>query len=276
LQVIRDASLVPSPTLAATLELGDGRRLAYAAAGPARGYPIVYLHGAMGSPRWRTPALDAAIAGAGVRFVVLNRPGFGGSDEQVGRTVASHAEDVRELADALGWTRFSVLGVSAGAPYALACAWAMAERVAHTAAVCCLPPPPILAPRGRLRGRYLVPLAAFGAPWIGTALAGVALRAAGMQSATPPRAMVEDYLVCCREWGFPPADIRTAVTFWHARHDRLVPLAHARAFAATVPSAAIELTPRGGHFFLRTWIAEIVASLVERSSHPRPARAVAA
>jgi pimeloyl-ACP methyl ester carboxylesterase len=273
LQVIRGASVELTPTLVAAVELRDGRRLTYSAAGPARGYPIVYLHGAIGSPRWRTPTLDAVIDALGIRFVVVNRPGFGGSDTHPGRTVASHATDVRQLADALGWGRFSILGVSAGAPYALACAWAMGERVATTAAVSCLPPPAVASPRGRLRARYQAPLAAFGAPWIGTPLARAALKTTGLDGPTSTRSMVEDYLVCCRDWAFAPEAIRAPVTFWHARHDRLVPIADVRAFAATVPSSALELTPRGGHFFLRRWISEVVGSLAgtERPAFDRAA-----
>ena len=258
----------------AAVELQDGRRLTYSAAGPARGYPIVYLHGAIGSPRWRTPALDALIGELGIRFVVVHRPGFAGSDAHSGRTVASHAADVSELADALGWGRFSILGVSAGAPYALACAWAMGRRVARAAAVSCLPPPAVAAPRARLRARYRVPLAAFATPWIGGVMARAALSATGTRSATAPRAMVEDYLVCCRDWGFAPEGIRTAVTFWHARHDRLVPLAHARAVAASVPSSTLELS-QGGHFFLRRQVREVVGSLAEPIGHVEPLRAAA-
>jgi pimeloyl-ACP methyl ester carboxylesterase len=261
LQVIRGASLEPTPTLVAAAELRDGRRLAYAAAGPARGYPIVYLHGAIGSPRWRTPALDAVIEELAIRFVVVNRPGFAGSDPHPGRTVASHAADIGELADALGWGRFSVLGVSAGAPYALACAAALGGRVARTAAVSPVPPPAIVAPRGRLRLRYRAPLAAFGAPWVGAAAARATLAATGLASASSPAAMVEDYLVCCRDWGFSTEAIRTPVSVWHASRDRLVPVAHARALATTISSATLELIPRGGHFFLRDWITEIVGSL---------------
>jgi pimeloyl-ACP methyl ester carboxylesterase len=273
--VIPRASVEPPPTLVAAVELRDGRRLTYSAAGPARGHPIVYLHGAIGSPRWRTPALDAVIAALGIRFVVVNRPGFGGSDPHPDRTVASHAADVRDLADTLGWARFSLLGVSAGAPYALGCAWAMGPRVAHTAAVSCLPPPAIAAPHGRLRARYQAPLAAFGAPGTGPLLARATLRAAGLDGAASSRSMVEDYLVCCRDWGFSPQAIRSPVTFWHARHDRLVPVADTRALAATVPSATLELSPRGGHFFLRRWIAEIVGSLAVPLGRAEPGRAAA-
>jgi pimeloyl-ACP methyl ester carboxylesterase len=106
----------------AEIGLRDGRRLTYLAAGDERGFPVLYLHGAIGSPRWRTPGLDSLIERLGIRYVVVNRPGFGGSDPSPGRTVAGFATDVEDLADGLGFERFSVVGLSAGAPYALACA----------------------------------------------------------------------------------------------------------------------------------------------------------
>lgn len=260
--MIRGAPLPASPTLEAAIELRDGRRLAYSAAGGAGGEPVLYLHGALGSPRWRTPELDAVIASLGIRYVVVNRPGFGGSDPHPGRTVADFAEDVRELAAALRWDRFSVVGVSAGAPYALACAWALPGRIAATVAVSPFAPPSVARRGGRLRLRYAVPLAAFGAPGAGPALAGATLRALGLRRQTPPRSMVEDYLVCCRPWGFDPVEVSPPVEVWHARHDRLVPPGHARRLVEALPRAALTLEPRGGHFFFKRRVAEILEPLV--------------
>jgi pimeloyl-ACP methyl ester carboxylesterase len=273
LQVIRASSPAVSPILEGTIELHDGRRLSYSAAGPPRGYPIAYLHGAIGSPRWWTAELEATITGLGIRYVVVNRPGFGGSDGVPGRTVAAHARDVEAIADALGWNRFSVIGVSAGAPYALACAWALGDRIAATAMVSPLPPPAATLRRGRLRLRYRVPLAAFATPGIGPLLAGATLRTMRLRRVTPPRSMIEDYLVCCRPWGFDPAEVRGPVSLWHARHDRLVPPSHVRRLAAALPAAALRLEPRGGHFFFRRHVAEILEPLV---AAPAPSRPVAA
>jgi pimeloyl-ACP methyl ester carboxylesterase len=267
LQVIRARNGAPPPTLEAEVELRDGRRLTYSAAGLAAGRPVLYLHGAIGSPRWRSPALDAAIEALGARFVVVNRPGFGGSDPLPGRTVAGFAQDVEELADRLGWGRFSVVGVSAGAPYALACAWALGDRLAGTTMVSPFAPPS--AEAGIHRLRYSVPLAAFGAPVLGPALAGATLRALGLRRATPPRSMIEDYLVCSRPWGFDPADVAVPVGLWHARHDRLVPPSHARRLAASLPDCTVSVEPRGGHFFFKRRVAEILEPLAA----PEPAEA---
>ena len=102
--------------------LRDGRRLGYSAAGPPNGRPVLYMHGAIGSPVRCSDQLAETISGLGIRYLMPERPGFGQSSDLPGRTVADWARDVGEFADALGLERFSVVGVSAGAPYAIACA----------------------------------------------------------------------------------------------------------------------------------------------------------
>jgi pimeloyl-ACP methyl ester carboxylesterase len=49
------------------VRLRHGPRLTYEALGRPRGFPVLYMHGAIGSPRWRSPALDAAVASLGLR-----------------------------------------------------------------------------------------------------------------------------------------------------------------------------------------------------------------
>ena len=119
-------------------ELRDGRRLAYLAVGPRDGLLVVYLHGAIGSPQSVDPELEATVSELGVRYVMVSRPGFGGSDALPGRTLRQFAGDVAQLADALGHARFAVVGVSAGGPYALACAHELPRRVAVAAVVSCM------------------------------------------------------------------------------------------------------------------------------------------
>jgi pimeloyl-ACP methyl ester carboxylesterase len=159
----------------------------------------------------------------------------------------------------LGYPRFSVVGVSAGAPYALACGWALAERLVSLAAVSPLGPPD---GRGASTGlRYRIPLVPFGAGRVGSVLALVCLRALRLHGNTPTAAMIDDYLVCRRHWGFDPADMQVPVTLWHGGADRLVPLAHAQALAAAIPGCTARVAP-GGHFFYSRSLTEIIGSLL--------------
>ncbi len=51
---------MPTATIgsAGYVRLPDGRSATFSAAGPRDGFPVVYCHGAIGSPRWHTPGLD--------------------------------------------------------------------------------------------------------------------------------------------------------------------------------------------------------------------------
>jgi pimeloyl-ACP methyl ester carboxylesterase len=60
-------------------------------------------------------------AGRGLTLVTYDRPGYGGSTRQPGRTVADCAADVRSISEALGFERCAVWGYSGGGPHALAC-----------------------------------------------------------------------------------------------------------------------------------------------------------
>jgi pimeloyl-ACP methyl ester carboxylesterase len=244
----------------------DGRRLTFESLGPTGGFPVLYMHGAIGSPRWRSPALDAAVAALGVHYVAVNRPGFGGSDPDPDRTVADYAADVEDMADAHGWERFSVIGVSAGAPFALACAWALPERVVAAAAASPFAPP------GSGRLRYRVPGAGFRVPVAGPLAYDAALRALRARTATAPRNMVDDLEVCRRPWGFEPAEVRVPVLLLHGGRDRLVPARHALRLAAVLPVCDTRVEPRAGHFFFARRVAEIIEFVLRPRVRPaRPA-----
>jgi pimeloyl-ACP methyl ester carboxylesterase len=248
----------------ATIRVRDGRRLSYRALGPADGFPVAYMHGAIGSPHWRCPGLEAAVTALGVRYVAVDRPGFGGSDPCPGRAVADCAADVEDLADALGWQRLSVIGVSAGAPFALACAWALPELV--LAAVAASPLAPACASAGSRSVRYRMPGAGFRVPLAGPLAYDTVLRMLDARSVTAPRNMVEDYEVCRRPWGFELGEVSVPVVLWHGLRDRLVPVRHALRLAAALPSCATRLEPRAGHFFYAQRVADILASVLPEPS----------
>ncbi len=111
------------------IRLSDGRVLAFDEHGDPRGFPVLWCHGGL-SCRLDVAHADSAARAAGVRLLAPDRPGLGGSTHQDGRRLLDWPEDVRALTDALGIARFSVLGWSAGGPYALACAYALPGRVA--------------------------------------------------------------------------------------------------------------------------------------------------
>src|SRR5262245_42641296 len=113
------------------LRLSDGRALGYTQYGDTSAWPIILFQG---TPTSRLPhnPLDTSVP---VRLLVAERPGFGCSDFSPGRTLLDWPGDVRELVDYLGIERFSVVGVSGGAPHALACGVRLAHRIARLGVV---------------------------------------------------------------------------------------------------------------------------------------------
>src|SRR5260370_37285137 len=103
------------------VRLPDSRRLACEEYGEPDGDPVFFLHGTPGSrlgPRPRAIVLYQL----GVRLIAFDRPGYGQSDPQPGRTVADVASDVSAIADYLELDHFAVIGRSGADPHALACA----------------------------------------------------------------------------------------------------------------------------------------------------------
>jgi pimeloyl-ACP methyl ester carboxylesterase len=115
-----------------TITLADGRTLCFARWGANDGRPVIYFHGA-GSSRIEGEIYDKEARAAGVQIIATDRPGCGGSSPAPGRTFLSYADDVAELADALGIERFVAAGMSNGGVYTMAIATRLAERV--TAAI---------------------------------------------------------------------------------------------------------------------------------------------
>ncbi len=116
------------------IRLRDGRSLGYAEYGDPAGKAVFFFHGIPGSRlSWHTdPSLATSL---GIRLIAPERPGYGLSDFQPGRTLLDWPDDVLALADALGLARFAVVGVSGGGPYAAACAFKIPHRLTAAAIV---------------------------------------------------------------------------------------------------------------------------------------------
>jgi pimeloyl-ACP methyl ester carboxylesterase len=117
----------------------DGRVLRYCLYGPEGGRPVIFHVGTPGS-RFMPPKLVEIVVASGARVLTYDRPGYGGSTRQPGRSVAAAADDVARLADAQGWDVFATAGGSGGGPHALASAVRLPDRVTRCAAVVCPAP----------------------------------------------------------------------------------------------------------------------------------------
>lgn len=98
--------------------LSDKRKLGYSEYGTKNGYPIIYCHGSQSSRLEMHYDLSFAINN-NLRIISIDRPGHGDSDFNPKGTIKSFVNDTNELIENLDIDEFSVLGMSAGAPFAM-------------------------------------------------------------------------------------------------------------------------------------------------------------
>jgi pimeloyl-ACP methyl ester carboxylesterase len=275
--------------LGGTVDLNDGRRLGYAEWGVADGTAVL---GFLGTSLSSLAHLgDEAPRGAGVRLVLVDRPGYGRSDFQPGRALLDWPTDVAELADALGIERFAVFGMSGGGPHAAACGYALPDRVSAVGLVSS--PGPVW---DRPELRYSLP--PHRQPLI--ELARSDRRAAARRLLEDCRAELEDakrepgdrdvadpdlrarlhaalletaargpegyahdlFVLFVSPWGFALEELSVPTRIWHGERDPAVPLAVAEFFAGTIPQSTLTVLPGEGHLVLWTRAEEILTGLV--------------
>jgi len=125
------------PTDDHRLELDDGRTIGYSTWGDSQGTPVFIAHGTPGSRRALSPGLDdsAWLRQQRLRFIGVDRPGYGYSDPWPEASLLDCAEDFVRVADHLRLERFAALGVSGGGPYAIGLGALVPERVKGVAIV---------------------------------------------------------------------------------------------------------------------------------------------
>ncbi len=250
--------------------LPDGRTLhAYDSEDP--GLAVFWHHGTPGTGDLPVPLLPTARR-LGIRWVALDRPGYGGSTRQPGRSVRSVAADVAAVADALGIERFGVLGASGGGPHSLACAASLPRRMVGVVSLAGLAPFGVegldwfagMGPSGlaeltaatqgpdvllkHLESAEFDPDMFTPADyavlegewnWLGR-VAGAAMRS-GLYG------MADDDLALVTPWGFGPRDVLAPVLYVHGADDRMVPASHSQWLADHTGSAELRLCRGEGH-----------------------------
>jgi pimeloyl-ACP methyl ester carboxylesterase len=274
-----------------TLTTADGRKLTYIARGAEDGFPVIVSHGTPGSRFARHPDEDL-YARHQVRAVAYDRPGYGGSDPDLGRSVADAAADIAALADQLGFERFAVVGGSGGAPHALACGALLADRVVRVGALV-TPAPPDAENFDFYEGLAELNVKEFGAavegreaieaflqpyvdgiradpddvieqilaelPEVDRRLAAKPeIRTIMKQSFSEAvrqgsRGWADDDLAFAKPWGFDLEDVTVETRVWQGELDVLTPRPHGEYVASRLPNARFELLEGGGHFLDKEW-----------------------
>jgi pimeloyl-ACP methyl ester carboxylesterase len=276
---------ITAARLEGTVRVGGGRKLGVAEFGPPDGQALFWFHGTPGARRQIPEAARRLADRDGLRIVGIDRPGVGLSTGHLYEAVIDFVPDLERVADQLGIERFSTVGLSGGAPYALAAGAALPDRVASVGVLGGVVPSvgPDAAPGGLVglaqRFAGLLPLVREPA---GTALTTFVRLARPLGSPaldlyarlSPPgdrevlgrpdikamflddlstngsrglRSVVYDGILFTRHWGFAPGDLAVPVTWWHGDADNIVPLAHAEHFVPRIPGAELRTRPGESH-----------------------------
>lgn len=110
------------------ITLSDGRKLSYCEYGDKNGFPVLYCHGSQSSRYEMHYDLSFAINNK-IRIISIDRPGHGLSDYNFNGSILSFADDANELMNQKGIDKYSILGMSAGAPFAMGIAFKHSENV---------------------------------------------------------------------------------------------------------------------------------------------------
>ena len=289
---------MPEPELLETVKLSDGRSLSYASFGDPAGKPVFYFHGFPGS-RFEPQSNHEAYLKAGIRLLALDRPGMGESTRKSKRKLLDWPDDVVEVAKILNLEKFSVLGVSGGGPYALACARAIPGYLDKVTVACGLGP--MDAPNAtsgmmlsnRILFRYgrffplLLRLSVFlmvrqlsSKPVKGFEKFVEGLPEPDRLVLSEPEAqefvltsavegvcqgggpLLEEIRIYSKLWGFKLDDLNIPISLFQGEVDIDVPASMARYQAELIPDCELNLYPTDGHFsLLVNHIDEIIASL---------------
>lgn len=278
------------------LRLADGRLVGYAEYGDPHGPPVIALHGTPGARVMFRPA-DAPARRMGVRVIAPDRPGCGLSSPLRGRTVAGYAGDIAKLADALGLERFALAAVSGGAPYAVACASALNERITRLALVS--PMGPLAEPElwsrlssWRARGIQVlgaVPLltgSSFAAFRLGLRYAPNQVIGALAAAAAPAdrpilrqpevrkalsealyeglargRGAVQDVTLFTRPWNVDVSQVSAPAHLWYGTDDRSAPPVAAAYLGAALPNCRTIELAGAGHCWVFANLETVLATL---------------
>ena len=268
------------------VETTDGRTLAVAEWGDQNGLPFIVMHGTPGGriTNWEDPTIYARHR---LRRLTYDRPGYGESTRDQGRSIADVVNDVAAITEELGIDRFVVSGGSGGGPHCLATAALMPDRVIRCLAEVSIAPYPSegldwlagmtqgnidefeaamageapmreIAERerettlGRLtegRSDFLGDTYEMSDADKAQMAKHMTLVADQLFNALAPGVdgWVDDMLAFVKPWGFDVTSIRVRTLVTFGRTDNLVPPAHGDWLAAHIPNAMVYAHEAAGH-----------------------------
>jgi pimeloyl-ACP methyl ester carboxylesterase len=246
---------------------------------------------------------DDLARAAGVRWISVDKPGYGHSTIDPHRSLARYVEDIRQLMDHLALDRAAMYGESGGGPHLLALAHGLPERITTAIVVSGLGPghEPWVR-RGMTPANRFMFWSARHAPWL--TRANMALMGRGvcapqrratlekfMTRQAPPvdravmqrhpelldaihdsgvdafrqgsRGAAQEFEMFARPWHFTLEEIRVPLQLWHGTADRNVPIDTALEIARRVPNCVTHILEDAGHLMIMDHRDAILAAVLQ-------------
>lgn len=225
--------------------------------GPRDGFPILAQHGLIASIKHGD--LFQRLVEAGARVICIARPGYGDSSPVTLHNIGDWGDLVGVVIKHLGLTRFDVLGMSSGAPYAYAIADSFPEQVRHVYIFSGIPAmydeavlakwPFEIKKDSNLEEMKKLAHGLFFSNLSAQDLANDDVRDSMSNDGF---GIAQDFLLRCCDWGFTLDQVRQPVFMRHARQDHGVPYETALITSKMLPDARFFTDESEIHFSQET------------------------
>ncbi|MGB1040584.1 MAG: alpha/beta fold hydrolase [Flavobacteriales bacterium] len=273
--------------------LNDHRKLGYAEYGNENGKPIIYCHGSQSSRLEMHYDTSFAIKN-NLRIITIDRPGHGISDFNPEGSILSFANDANQLVEHLKIEKFSMVGMSAGSPFALGIAYAFPEKIEAVNIISGFAPFDSSSKQFLSKEiKTMLNLAKY-FPF----LLNIMLKIQAKQLKKNPKKALIGFLkimdesdqivlkdervmqviqsmfveafrngsqgvayeiskILVRKWGFKLNEINVPVTFWQGKQDNNVPYQWAELMSNEIDNSELNLFPDEGHLIIFNHAEEI-------------------
>jgi len=281
------------------VELDAGRRVGVACYGVPDGVPILGLHGAPASRLMFDVSHQIAVQ-LGATIYAADRPNYGLTQGDWAVDLEARADFYRQVADKLGLSRFHVIGISGGAPYAVALAAMLGDRVRGLALVSPMGPVADCVAENAakvhpLQRRFFLDIPKH--EWFLRAYARTAAAAfraaprtfteafarslspsdrAALEPASVRNSLirmteeavrqgsaggVEDLIIFSRAWNVDFDKVSARSVLWQGSDDRIVPAAVSLELGRRLPGCDIRSLPGQGHFWVYGEVRHVLETL---------------
>ena len=277
--------------------LKDKRKLGFAEYGNPNEFPIIYFHGSQSSRLEMHYDIYFAIKND-LRIITIDRPGHGISDFNPSGSILQFGKDVKQLIDHLKIDDFSVVGMSAGAPFALGVAYLYPENINKVSIISGFAPFNNKNKKHLSKEVKMMLNLAKTFPF----LLKIALKVQVKQLDKKPKKALNGFLkimsqpdqeilkkeavikvienmfkeayrkgskgvayeisnILVRNWEFELNEIQVPVTFWQGKKDNNVPFQWAQYMSSKIKGSHLKEFPEKGHLLMFEYAKEIFTDL---------------